>query len=417
MFRVSIFGCGGRIISLINDDLCKVLADNGINQDEFLIVAIYDPNFLQLVATINDANFLKLSANSKIYTENEEQVYIENEFDVSIIASRNDQHYCSLILANKYNKNIFCEKPVVNSIEQVELLLEAFKDRNPNLFFQIGLTLRYSTICEVAKQYLCQIGDLKIVEGCELVNIGHGGQIIMKNWRRQKSISGGLGLEKCVHDYDLIFHLIESVFGIPINHVKTTSKAQNTFWIESLRDEIMGLIESDKELRHAYHKWDNRTFQRIVDDPFDNTCGTDLIPDQQQVLFKVCTETQEIPINFDISIGSFRTKTERWYKFYGDRGECLIDIINLNIVLSLIDLDTGLISELNISLNDSSNVATNSHAGGDYHVMRTLVDLMKSYLNERPYDCVVEFSEAIRSTVIGCLAEKSIEFGEQVYLD
>jgi hypothetical protein len=132
----------------------------------------------------------------------------------------------------------------------------------------------------------------------------------MKNWRRLKSLSDGLGLEKCVHDYDLIFHLIESVFNIPINHVLVQSQAQNTFWVENRRDEVMNRIGSEKSLSDSYYRWDKRIFQRIVDDPFEYT--PDLIPDQQQVLFKVCnstvTKSIEIPINFDISIGSFRSK-------------------------------------------------------------------------------------------------------------
>jgi predicted dehydrogenase len=389
--------------------MVKVLLDNHVDINEFKIVAIYDPNFYQVLATLGDefSNFKKMITCSKIYTgsEDEEKVYLENDFNVSIVASRNDKHYPSLILANKYNKNIFCEKPVANTIEQIEELLQSFKERDTNLFFQTGLVLRYTNICLESKKYLSQIGELNSVEGCEFLDIGHGGQIIMKNWRRFKSISGGLGLEKCVHDYDLIFHFVESVFGIPIDNVRVSSQAQNTFWIESRRDEIMSRIESTKELSHTYHKWDNRTFQRVVDDPFECDDLSDLIPDQQQVLFKICTESKEIPINFNISIGAFRSKTERVYHFCGTKGECVIDIANLKILLTLHGEDPVII---HLGNNDSSY---GSHAGGDYYVVQTLINLMSGDKNE-----VVTFNEAIRSTVIGCLAEKSIECGEQVYL-
>jgi predicted dehydrogenase len=409
MFKIGIFGCGGRIISLLNNEMFKVLSDKNIGLNEFSIVAIYDPNFYQVVNTLdnNYANFKKMIENTKIYTgvEDEEKVYMENEFDVSIIASRNDKHYPSLILANKYNKNIFCEKPVATTIEQINELLQSFKSRNTDLFFQTGLVLRYTNICTESKKYLSQIGELNSVEGCEFLDIGHGGQIIMKNWRRLKSISGGLGLEKCVHDYDLIFHFVESVFDVPIDNVIVSSHAQNTFWIKSRRDEIWNQIESTKELSHAYHKWDNRTFQRIVNDPFECDNLADLIPDQQQVLFKICTEQKEIPINFNISIGAFRSKTERCYHFSGTKGDCVIDIINLKILLTLHEEEPVIVHFEN---NDSTY---GSHAGGDYYVIQTLINLMSGDKNE-----VVTFNESIRSTVIGCLAEKSIDSGEQIYL-
>ena len=409
MFRVAIFGCGGRIISLINNEISNEL------HSKFKIVAIYDTNFNQVMNQLDDTymNFKKIIAdsNTKIYTENddtgEEKVYTENDFDVSIIASRNDKHYKSLILANKYDKHIFCEKPITHTIEQINSLLDAFKTRKDNLFFQTGLVLRYSQICHESKKYLSQIGQLIKVDGCELLNIGHGGQIIMKNWRRHKSTSGGLGLEKCVHDYDMIFHFIESVFGIAINYVRVQSVAENTFWIPSRKDEIMDKIESDPELYDSYHRWDNRTFQRVVDDPFEES--TDLIPDQQHVLFMVGKDAK-IPVNFEISTGSFRTKTERWYDFYGTKGHCHINMIDLEITLELYKEGTLEVtsSQMILLKNEAS---ADSHAGGDYYVMQTLINLMSN----SKIDEIVTFDEAIRSTIIGCLAEKSINEGEQIY--
>jgi predicted dehydrogenase len=406
MFKVSIFGCGGRILNLLNNDLPKILDDYKIDISEFKIVAIYDPMIHYLISILGDkfSNFKRMISDTKLYIENEEKVYDENDFDVSIIASRNDVHFSSLILANKYHKNIFCEKPIVNSIEQISSLIDNFKLRNNKLFFQTGLTLRYSKICTEAKKYLSQIGNLLHVDGCELLNIGHGGQIIMKNWRRSKSISGGLGLEKCIHDYDLIFHFIESVFMIKIDNVEIKSTAQNTFWIPSRREEIMAKIESDKELSESYHKWDKRIFQRVVEDPFEYS--PDLIPDQQQVEFKI----KDIIINFDISIGSFRTKTERIYHFFGTKGDCIIDMVKLTITLLLRDQDPQYIELL------EKDTYSDSHAGGDYFVMKQLIDLMMG-LHSQPHNMteIIPFDDAIRSTIIGCLAENSIDFGTQLY--
>jgi predicted dehydrogenase len=170
MFKVSIFGCGGRIISLLNNELNKVLDNYNIDINEFRIVAIYDDNFYKVLENLDDKylNFKNMISSAKIYTDSDEEtVYLENDFDVSIIVSRNDKHYASLILANKYNKSIFCEKPIVNTIKQVNMLLDNFKERQSKLFFQTGLVLRYSNICSESTKYLSQIGELIKVEGCE----------------------------------------------------------------------------------------------------------------------------------------------------------------------------------------------------------------------------------------------------------
>jgi predicted dehydrogenase len=404
MFKVSIFGCGGRIISLLNNDLTKVLSDQKIDINQFKIVAIYDPKIHQVINGLTDVSdvFKSMITDTKLYTESEEAVYTENEFDVSIIGSRNDAHFNSIIMANKYNKNIFCEKPIVNSIDQIKALVENFKSRQSNLFFQTGLTLRYSNICTESKKYLKQIGELRSVNGCELLDIGHGGQIIMQNWRRYKSISGGLGIEKCVHDYDLIFHFIETVFKIPINNIRIKSEAQNTFWIPSRKDEIIEKIKSNADLSKAYHRWDSRNFQRITSDPFEYS--EDLIPDQQQVYFNVNTGFKTIPIVFDISTGAFRPKTIRVYEFLGSDGNCTIDMVNLKILLEL----NGQ-KPISIQL-ETDNSVNKSHAGGDYYVMKTLINLMLGDNNE-----VVTFNESVRSTMIGLLAEHSIDHGEQLY--
>jgi predicted dehydrogenase len=224
----------------------------------------------------------------------------------------------------------------------------------------------------------------------------------MQNWRRYKSISGGLGIEKCVHDYDLIFHFIESVFKIPINNIRIKSEARNTFWIPNRKDEIMEKIKSDADLSKAYHRWDSRNYQRITSDPFEYS--VDLIPDQQKVYFNINTGFKTIPIVFDISTGAFRSKTIREYEFLGSDGTCTIDMVNLKILLELNDQ-----SPITVQL-ESDNSANKSHAGGDYYVMKTLINLMSGDKNE-----VVTFNESVRSTMIGLLAEHSINHDEQLY--
>jgi predicted dehydrogenase len=404
VYKIAIFGCGGRVVGLFNE-FPKVLADNGLSDSTIEIVAIVDSYFDSFIGSSTSSKsehvktFMKYASKAKIYHEDqEEDVYNNHEFDVAFIGSRNDKHYKSILLANKYNKSIFCEKPIAHKLEHLEDIISKFKTRNSKeLFFQTGLTLRYTTMATIVKNNLAKIGNIKNVHGVEFVNIGHGGQIIMRNWRRSKEISGGLGIEKAVHDYDLVMHFLSSVFGVSFDKVVVTSEARNEFWIPSRKEEIMDKIESDTELRESYHKWDDRLFQRVVDSPFEPSDG--LIPDYQSL--KMITEHNGKPLEIicEVSCGGFRSKTDRWYRFMGDKADAFIDV--MNGVMTITYNDRALCKE-KIDLN---NVSHDSHSGGDYYIIDTLLKLMsKNKDTEFP-----SFEESIRSTYVGLLGEKSAE--------
>ena len=48
--------------------------------------------------------------------------------------------------------------------------------------------------------YKEQLGTLKKVQSWDLLNFSHALTIIMMNWRRYRSLSGGLLIEKSIHD-------------------------------------------------------------------------------------------------------------------------------------------------------------------------------------------------------------------------
>jgi predicted dehydrogenase len=262
-FKIAIFGCGGRITYLLNVYLSKILEQRGYSLNDINIVAIYDQNYKAVMESykINKGmdveNLMKMieQSKTKFYVEDEENVYKENEFDIVMIGSKNNEHYQSLILANKYNKNIFCEKPIVHKLEDVVSIKKIFEQRikEDKLFFQTGLCLRYTKICEETTNFLHKIGKLQKIYGCEKLNVGHAGQSFMQCWRGLRSIAGGLGVEKCVHDYDLLMHFIEKGCKEKIKKIKIQSTGERKFWLPERKQEIMEKIESNDELRNAYH--------------------------------------------------------------------------------------------------------------------------------------------------------------------
>lgn len=91
-------------------------------------------------------------------------------------------------------------------------------------------------------------------------------------------------------------------------------------------------------------------------------------------------------------------------------------MVKLTITLLLRDQDPQYIELL------EKDTYSDSHAGGDYFVMKHLIDLMMG-LHSQPQPPgsrinmteIIPFNESIRSTIIGCMAENSIVFGTQLY--
>ncbi len=358
-----ISGFGGRIADLLFNTQVNIT---------FRITAIYDPNFWSVYRTLTveqQQKFKQLAPCVRIYTDDERNMYINEHFQAVLIGSRNDKHWTTIHLLNELNLvesiGVFCEKPIIHNyahLNELKTIITRFK------WFQTGLTLRYAPMTNIVITELrkANLGKLQQISGYERVNIGHGGQIIMKNWRRNKSISGGLGHEKCIHDYDILMYLTETIFSETFeinNDIPIRSLGYRQFWVKSKEKRIMQQIDSNPELSKCYHKWDTRVFQRLYDSSFAEDNELDVIPDIQ---FIKLTLKSGVEFYFEVNIGdsTFRTKTERAYTFKCENGTAVIDVIdghmkvynNNNELLQTVDLQ-----------GDGT-----SHAGGDHHVTNTM---------------------------------------------
>lgn len=81
----------------------------------------------------------------------------------------------------------------------------------------------------------------------------------MKSWRRYKNISGGMVVEKVVHDFDLCFYFLMTVFNIKIDNIEIESQSSKNFWISENENNIMNIIQNNQDINKIYHKWDTNT--------------------------------------------------------------------------------------------------------------------------------------------------------------
>ena len=123
--------------------------------------------------------------------------------DLFFIGSPNEFHLADLKSGFKAGVRMFCEKPVVTTIEDtIELAGLLAKHGLEQVI--VGLVLRYSRHMVDLRARIAEgdLGEITSMEASE--HIGpYRGAFFMRDWRRKTTRSGGFMLEKCCHDLDL----------------------------------------------------------------------------------------------------------------------------------------------------------------------------------------------------------------------
>ena len=129
---------------------------------------------------------------------------IRNEtLDLLMIGSPNHLHLDHIRIGLEAGLKVFCEKPVVTTIEQ-SLELAALMAKFGHERLMVGLVLRYSPMYRdlLVAQASGALGQIVSIEASEHIEPCHGA-FFMRDWRRYERWSGSFMLEKCCHDLDL----------------------------------------------------------------------------------------------------------------------------------------------------------------------------------------------------------------------
>lgn len=337
--------------------------------------------------------------------------------DRVIIASSNDRHLPHLMQTLQLSdcKHIFLEKPIFRNLEEFTQFNTDIHDRS----LYIGLVLRYAPMAKIAADLLAQhkaeLGQLQQVRSWEHVNFAHALTIIMMNWRRFKDQSGGLLLEKSVHDLDLALFFMQAVDEVP-HTLHVTTETSHEFFKKSRHQEILSALLQNKELREKADFWEHVAFQRTIpfchdekgsvdwkatldaffkDFPEDDALPTsNIIPDRHTVRASMqTTKGSTIDFELHVRLNNFAKTTERGTHFIFEHGNIIIDIEEGN--MKIINNRTQQTEEVDLKVNKAS------HGGGDRYVAQTILGtLPEGNTKTMFHDPAVQLS-----TVLGLVSE------------
>ncbi|WP_404406126.1 Gfo/Idh/MocA family protein [Pelagibacterium halotolerans] len=125
------------------------------------------------------------------------------KIDLLMIGSPNHMHLDHIREGLEAGCTVFCEKPIVSTIEQSYELARLIARHGRNQLL-VGLVLRYAPLYKDLRAAQAEglLGDIVSIEASEHIEPGHGA-FFMRDWRRYEQYAGGFMLEKCCHDLDL----------------------------------------------------------------------------------------------------------------------------------------------------------------------------------------------------------------------
>lgn len=196
--------------------------------------------------------------NPKYGTTDYMELFRDRELDGIVIASNSAFHAQMIIdAANAGVKNIYCEKPLGMSLEEIEQIKEAC-DRNEVAIFQIGYNRRFDASMQEIKQ---RIEDGFIGKPILIKLTNRDPEWQPENLIRFSPTSGGLVFDMLTHDYDVARWLIgsdaETVYGMGgvygYEGLEKVNDIDNCIITIRFENGVMGFLETSRNSTHGYH--------------------------------------------------------------------------------------------------------------------------------------------------------------------
>ena len=151
--------------------------------------------------------------------ENEDELYKNKNVKNLIINTPHHLHAESIIKCIKYNKNVFIEKPVAITIDQINNIIKCLKLNKTNPIIRTNYNRRYSPYIQTIKKNLLNLNSKKTIQ----ININTKDYSQTAGWLSDKNKSGGIIIGEACHFIDLSKYIIEKeIQNFKINKTKNS---------------------------------------------------------------------------------------------------------------------------------------------------------------------------------------------------
>ena len=198
----------------------------------YLLPALKDKAQLAIVATArpNNARYIADKYNFAACTGNASEVLSDKDVNTVFIATRHDTHAEYVMEALKSNKNIFVEKPLClteNDLHQIKALYDT-----KSVQLMLGFNRRFSPYTETLRSFISQSEKLSSASPIAINYRINAGVVAADHWVHDPKVGGGRILGEVCHFIDLCTFITGSkVTGVSANSMNTADGKTDTLTV------------------------------------------------------------------------------------------------------------------------------------------------------------------------------------------
>lgn len=136
-------------------------------------------------------------------SSDESSVFLNENINMVVVATRHNLHADQIIRALQNNKHVFVEKPLALTLNDLEKINTAYQ-QNKNNIIMIGFNRRFSPMIQTIKRLLQTDHSPK-----SFVMTINAGSLAKKHWAQDRDLGGGRIVGEACHFIDLLRYLAE----------------------------------------------------------------------------------------------------------------------------------------------------------------------------------------------------------------
>ncbi len=380
-----------------------------------------------------DADTQKLENAKRLYSLQDSQLFCDEEAffdagkqaDVLIVASWDAHHIRQTLRGMELGYDILLEKPIARTLEDCRLIEQTAERLGRRVF--VCHVLRYAPFFSHLKNELDsgKYGKISTINLTENVGYEHHAHSYVRGNTRRSDTSTPMIISKCCHDLDLISWFMGerctdvSSFGslryftrenapegsaercLDCKYIKTCPYSVEKHYIQQM-------IERGRPNWMCHVVIPNATVERMYEALKTTRWGLCAFKSDNNVV-----DHQVVNMQFEggatahLTMTAFSDRCYREIHVHGERGEIYGDMLENVLHCRIFGGEA-----FDIDLNAEIDAAIGYHGGGDYHLLRAVVEYYEGKISPH----ITSVKQSMQSHYIGFAAEQSRLLGQTVKL-